>query len=261
VPNNDYWVYYTLNDDLVEHMVDTLLLACHESGDQRCLDAAAKSADFLLLAQMPEPQPIWAQQYNFEMVPFWARRFEPPAVTSLESAGALDTLVELWLETGDEKYLGPLPAALRWFQANRSPDGTWPRFHELQTNRPLYLTANTYKLTYDGSNPPPHYGWKHDVSAKLAAVEDRVARGRDAVLAELNHERTAAEWQVRADELAPKAAAVIDALDDRGRWVTKQTMMRGQPLKVPREVIQMDVYTANLELLAEYLEALQHVGG
>ena len=45
------------------------------------------------------------------MEPVWARKFEPPAVTGGESAGAIRTLVDLYVITGDKKYLGPLPAA------------------------------------------------------------------------------------------------------------------------------------------------------
>ncbi|MBI2300635.1 MAG: pectic acid lyase [Armatimonadetes bacterium] len=259
-PDNDYWVYYTLNDGVLAHLVDTLLLAWHTLGDRRCLDAAARAGEFLLLAQMPEPQPVWAQQYDFDTHPCWARKFEPPAVTSLESAGALEALVKLWLEAGDERFLAPLPSALRWFHANRLPNGTWPRFHELRTNRPLYMTAGTYQLTYDGSNPPPHYGWKHDVSAQLAEVEAAVAKGRDAARAEQGRVPTAAEWRRRAEELAPRVAQALASLDGQGRWVTVQRQMRGVPLKRPREVLEMSVYGANLELLADYLEAARGSG-
>ena len=51
---------------------------------------------FLLLAQLPEPQPGWAQQYNIEMEPEWARKFEPPAVTGGESQKVIATLLTLF---------------------------------------------------------------------------------------------------------------------------------------------------------------------
>ena len=31
--------------------------------------------------QMPDPQPGWAQQYDYDMRPMWARKFEPAAIT------------------------------------------------------------------------------------------------------------------------------------------------------------------------------------
>src|SRR5690242_5130579 len=66
---------------------------------------AEKGGEFILLAQMPDPQPAWAQQYDREMHPAWARAFEPPAVTGGESQGIMKTLLVLFQETGNRKYL------------------------------------------------------------------------------------------------------------------------------------------------------------
>ena len=52
---------------------DTLIDAHRVYQDKRFLQALRKLGDFLILAQMPEPQPAWAQQYNYEMKPIWAR--------------------------------------------------------------------------------------------------------------------------------------------------------------------------------------------
>ena len=46
-----------------------------------------------------------AQQYDREMHPVWDRKFEPPAITGLESQDALETLLLLARKTGDRKYL------------------------------------------------------------------------------------------------------------------------------------------------------------
>ena len=53
--------------------------------------------------------PAWAQQYNPQLQPDWARAFEPPCVVSNEAGGAMRLLIDLYLETGDQKYLEPLP--------------------------------------------------------------------------------------------------------------------------------------------------------
>jgi len=42
-------------------------------GEDRYRRTAEKGGEFILLAQMPEPQPAWAQQYDVEMRPAWAR--------------------------------------------------------------------------------------------------------------------------------------------------------------------------------------------
>ena len=58
--------------------------------------ALERLGDFLILAQMPDPQPAWAQQYNYAMQPIWARRFEPAAITGGESQDVLETLMTIY---------------------------------------------------------------------------------------------------------------------------------------------------------------------
>ena len=74
----EYWTQYTLNDGLAGTVSETLLDAAEVYKDAKYKAALAKLGDFLLLAQMPEPQPAWGQQYSYDMQPIWARRFEPP---------------------------------------------------------------------------------------------------------------------------------------------------------------------------------------
>ena len=78
-PNEKYASYYTLNDDTLADCMATMFEAAEIYGDARYHDAARRGGDFLILAQMPEPQPAWCQQYNAQMQPAWARKFEPPA--------------------------------------------------------------------------------------------------------------------------------------------------------------------------------------
>jgi hypothetical protein len=85
----DYTSFHTLNDGNLQWVMRVLLRAHELEKDERYLTAAKKLGSFLLKAQLPEPQPAWAQQYNFAMEPVWARKFEPPAVSSVESVGAM----------------------------------------------------------------------------------------------------------------------------------------------------------------------------
>src|SRR5262249_44358331 len=124
----------------------------------RYIASAGRGGSFLIRAQLPDPQPAWAQQYDREMLPVWERKFEPPAITGLESQDALEVLLLLHRKTGDAKYLAPIPRALAYLKASRLPDGRLARFYELKTNRPLFFTRD-YKLTYDGGDVPTHYGF------------------------------------------------------------------------------------------------------
>ena len=77
----NYWDMYTLNDGLAGTVSETLLAAHRVYDDSKYLGALSRLGDFLIRAQLPDPQPAWAQQYNFDMHPAWARRFEPASIT------------------------------------------------------------------------------------------------------------------------------------------------------------------------------------
>ncbi len=171
-PGANYQAHYTFNDNSIIDMIDTMLEAARIYKDARYLASAEKGGEFILMAQMPDPQPAWAQQYDAEMHPAWARVFEPPSVTGGESQGIMRMLMVLYGETGKRKYLEPIPRALAYLKQsalkpdqlpearrNRAPEaaigagdlGNWrreggimlARFYELKTNRPLYVTKGT----------------------------------------------------------------------------------------------------------------------
>ncbi len=242
-PGTDYSRFYTLNDNTLRDCIETCFLAHEVYGDERFRAAALRGGEFILLAQMPEPQPAWAQQYDFAMHPVWARRFEPPAVTGNESCGVMRLLIDLWLRTGDAKWIAPLPAAMRWFGESQIEPNRWARFYELRTNRPLYFVAGTYELTYDGGNVPTHYSFSGDyASSTLRYCEQTLERGREAILAEREQVRSTDWWRRRADELAPRVVETIAALDQQGRWLADGRV----------DVAQ---FNRNLSLLIDYLEA------
>src|SRR3954471_5458077 len=158
-PGTDYKAYYTLNDNTLADIIEVMLEASKVYDDPRYKAAAVKGGEFLVLAQLPDPQPAWAQQYDAEMHPAWARKFEPPAVTGGESQEAMGILLDLYRETGNPRYLEPVPRALKYLQDSRLPDGRLARFYELKTNRPLYFPKD-YQLTYSDDDTPTHYAFK-----------------------------------------------------------------------------------------------------
>lgn len=251
-PGEDYWIYYTLNDAAQVRIMDSLWLAFETYHDNRFREAAVRGADFLLKAQMPEPQPAWAQQYNFSMHPVWARRFEPASISGLESQGAIEALLAMTERTGDKRFLKPIPSAIAYLKKSVLPDGRLARFYELKTNRPLYFTT-TYQLTYDDSDLPTHYGFK--VANRLPALETRydalANKSSDEILAE-------AERKKSKPNKAPNDAlvqTVISQLDPRGAWVEEGTLKYVKTNDTVKEVIRSDTFADRLELINRFIAA------
>lgn len=240
----EYWDMYTLNDNVTGYVTDTLLEAHQAYKDDRYLQALKKLGDFLVIAQMPEPQPGWAQQYNYDMQPIWARKFEPPGVSGDESQEVIQTLMKIAAVTGDKKYLEPIPTAVMYLQRSLLPDGRLARYYELKTNKPLYMERDgkSYRLTHNDSNLPAHYGWKTD--ARLDELREQYSRATMSV----------AEPQSRVTDR--EVRDIVSALDASGRWVSTYdgTRLVGQAkMAVGAKYLSSERFSENLTTLSEYL--------
>ncbi|MBI4902295.1 MAG: hypothetical protein HY820_01585 [Acidobacteria bacterium] len=251
-PNTDYRSFYTFNDNTISDCIDMMLEAARIYKDPRYLASAEKGGGFMLLAQMPDPQPAWAQQYNTDMHPAWARQFEPPSVTGGESHGIMQTLLLLYSETGNRKYIEPIPRALDYLKRSvlppaerdvearrRMPKGTpvLARFYELKTNRPLYITKGMmlrvpgvpapgrpdgYELSYTDESVITHYGvlvsgaWLAPLEAeykRVAAADPKTLRRPDIL-----HGLSPWSESQQRPRRASGVADIIRSLDDRGAW-------------------------------------------
>ncbi len=247
-PQLRYTSYATLNDNNLRSVCDVLHRAHEVTGEERYLTAMKKLGDFLLLAQCPEPQPGWAQQYDAEMRPAWARKFEPPSISSSESLGALQTLHAIWLTTGDERYRAPFDSALVWLEKSRLPDGSHARFYELHTNTPLYFVKDTYELTYDDSNLPTHYGFKSkDRQEDIDKFKKRAAMKREDLLAQRKPPQTPKEWLSQLKDRAPKAVAALRDQNKEGVWTRNN-------------VIEADLIVRHMRAMILYVEAARNAG-
>ena len=244
----NYWDYYTINDNVCGYVADALLTAHVVYKNPKYMAALNRLGDFLVLAQMPDPQPAWAQQYNYEMHPIWARKFEPPAIAGDESQEVIETLLKIADATGgDRKYLKPIPPALAYLKRSLLSDGRLARCYELGTNRPLYMSrrGKVYSLTYDDSNLPKHYGWKSE--PRLEELDRRYRM--------IENGETENKVAAPSEE---DIARIIADLDDHGRWIS---VYRGEPLvgqakfKTGARYISSAVFAANLEKLSRYLES------
>jgi hypothetical protein len=247
---NDWTGRYFINDNLAADMIATMLEAYEIYNDEKYLACALRAGDFLLLAQMPDPQPAWAQQYDPNMHPVWDRKFEPPAISGLESQAVCDALMLLYTKTGKKKYLEPIPRALEYLRSSQLSEGKLARFYELQTNRPLYFTKD-YKLTYDGGDVPTHYSFV--VDSRLNQIE---ARYRDLLAAD--PEKLKAEKPQKTGSLTPALIAqtkrVIAGMDNRGAWVERGSL-RAHKVKPESGVIDSRTYVNNVGTLCRFLSA------
>ncbi|MHC4230332.1 MAG: pectate lyase, partial [Planctomycetota bacterium] len=251
-PDRDYKSFYTFNDDTIADTITTMLEAFDIYDDARYRAAAEKAGDFIILAQMPEPQSAWAQQYDADMHPSWARKFEPPAVTGGESQGVLRTLLTLYRATGKEKYLEPLPRAIAYLRRSRLPDGRLARFYELKTNKPLYLTRGDYQVTYSDADMPTHYSFKSAYGIDTIAREYESLRAMNP--AELKRPKKVPRPRLTED-LTARAKAIIDRLDERGRWIEEGRLRDDTENDPTRRVIDSRVFISNVRILSAYIAA------
>ena len=245
----NYWDMYTLNDGLAGTVAAALVEAHQTYGDERYEAALKRLGDFLLLAQMPQPQPGWAQQYSYQMHPIWARKFEPAAIAGRESQDVLKTLLNLYAYTGDPKYLAPIPAAVDYLRRSQLPDGRLARYYELRTNRPLYMErrGDLYKLTYDDARLPDHYGWKSE-----SELDEIVARYES-----LQSEKAAANETTPSTEVV---SSILESLDAEGRWINEyqgELLVGDQKFRPGDRYISSEVFSTNLKILSLYLQSLQ----
>ena len=245
--SQQYWLRYTLNDNTLATIVETLFEASriYSTNSSKlahsCRAAALKAGDFLILAQMPEPQPAWAQQYDFDMQPTWARKFEPPAITAGESQKVMETLLAIYRETNDRKYIEPLPKALAFLKNSRLPDGKLARFYELRSNKPLYFTKE-YALTYDDSDVPTHYAFK--VTDRTETLARQLERATNSLASAKPQAKSAPAAEVKR---------IIGSQDAQGRWI-EQGRLRSYGGGSER-VIRSETFVRNMEALSRYLAA------
>ncbi|MCH7686380.1 MAG: polysaccharide lyase, partial [Planctomycetes bacterium] len=251
-PSKDYRGYYTFNDNSIADVIDTMFDATEIYGEERFQAAAEKAGDFMILAQMPDPQPGWAQQYDADMHPAWARKFEPASVTGGESQGVMRSLLKLYRRTGKKKFLEPIPRALAYYKKSLLPDGRLARFYELKTNRPLYFVKDTYELTYSSDNMPTHYGFI--TGSRLDSIEAEYRRLQKTDPSDLNPPREKPSYRLTS-ELSAQAKAVVGSLDSRGAWVEEGRLRSHGADDPTRQILNTRTFINNVSILSRFLAA------
>jgi hypothetical protein len=250
-PKENYAGYYTFNDNTIADTIRTMFDAAEVYQDERYRAAAEKAGDFILMAQMPDPQPAWAQQYNADMHPAWARKFEPPSITGGESQGVMRTLLYLYRQTGERRFLDAVQPALDYLKNSRLPDEKLARFYELKTNTPLYFTKG-YELTYSSDDLPTHYGFI--VGSSLDAIEAEYESLKSAHPASPKAASSARKPDM-TPELAAQAKAVVDGMDERGAWVEEGRLRYHGENDPTTHIIDSRTFWRNVLILSRFVAA------
>ena len=157
--------------------------------------------------------------------------------------------MQLYRETGQRKYLEPIPRALAYLRRSRLADGRFARFYELGTNKPLYFTQD-YQLTYSDADVPTHYAFKiGDGTDKLASEYGRLSK------------MTPQQLQATSQASPPKLDAgsieevkrIIAAQDARGRWIEGGGLKYYRPKDDSISVIRSATFNKNVETLSRFL--------
>jgi hypothetical protein len=266
----NYHDYATFNDGGINDCIRVMINAARLYEDPVYKESISKAGRFILLAQLPPPQPGWAQQYNQYLQPAWARSFEPPSVCTQVTMRNIHTLIDLYVFTGNRQYLEPIPDAIRWLEEIRLDNGLWARFVELSTNKALYYDRGRIRvddpqqLTLERRTG---YGYQVDLDLGL---QDAKARWQQ--LTALPHREYLAEMQARdrlsKEELQaelvkqwPAVNSIIEDQDKKGRWITRDDRYKkrnpGQLWNGEYEVrdrISSAVFIENVNQLSVFLK-------
>ena len=268
----DYTSFYTYNDGVISNNIYLLLEAYERLGNEEYQKAAYRGMDFYILSQLAPPQAGWAQQYDLNLKPAWARSYEPASVCSSQTVENIHDLEIFYKITGDARYLRPIPEAIQWLEnstVNTDPSkkGSHATFYEVGSNRPLYVhhESRDGKLTrYWVDHEPvelPEYGmwFKVDIQAIKREYERVKGLTPEKAMAEYLAMKQASRLPSRATP--EEASKLITSLDKRGAWITEISFLDtdnyadNPPLKF--RGIDTRTYVSNMYQLISYLRSIR----
>lgn len=266
----NYHDYATFNDGGINDCIRVMLEAYQFYQDNEAIEKSLrKAARFLMISQLPPPQPGWAQQYNEFLQPAWARTFEPPSVCPAVTIKNMNTLIDLYLVLGDETLLEPIPDAIRWLHEIRMENGKWARFVELGTDKALYYDRGRIRVDkLEDLHPERRLGYAYETNLEypLELVSKRYKKalelGQEGLWNNEHPTRTKKQIKERLEGISADIEKIIASQEFSGAWITKndrfkKTMPRGE--RWNGQYLEMDrisswVFNRNVALLCEYIE-------
>ena len=258
-PQGNYHDYATFNDNGINDCIRVIMEASSNYNNDDYKKSLQKVGRFMMISQLPPPQPGWAQQYNEYLQPAWARAFEPPSVCPAASLRNINTIIDLYEHTGNRTYLEVIPDAIRWLKESKLPNGKWGRFLELGTNKPLYYDRGRIRvesMEQLSLERRTGYGYENDLQEALDAAELRYLQTigqapetpKPDVLSTLN-------------DLSAQVQDIIKSQDKQGRWIVQQDKFRQM---VPGKVwdgeyriedrISSALFNRNVGVICRFLE-------
>ncbi len=246
----EYWDDPTLNDNLASAFVEMLYWAREIYPAQGATYQAMLTAfgDFLRRAQMPQPQPAWAQQYDIQMQPRWARNWEVPAIAGQESQDAMWALLRLYqLDPGVPANRDAVGTALAYLETvDHANDTLLHRYIELDDTAPSnigFYTVRPGGYPVQFSTAPPtyqNYGWVGP--SQLAAIRAEYDR-----LAADTTEMKRSCHKLRAD-----TAQAVDTAVNNERWITNYPS-GPRSGATPGDYYDTSTFVRNMRTLAEFV--------
>ncbi|MCB0688752.1 MAG: hypothetical protein KDC53_19570, partial [Saprospiraceae bacterium] len=226
----NYHDFATFNDRGINDCIRVMLEAQTYYPNPEYRASLDRVGRFLLISQLPPPQPGWAQQYNEYLQPAWARSFEPPSVCPLVTVHNIQSLLDLYDYSQDRKYLEPITDAIRWLWQSRLPNGKWGRFLEMGTNKALYYDRDRIrvdKMEDLSLERRTGYGYEVDLYDRLKEVEFKFTT----IMQVLKEKKELAKDTGLKQDMVTKfmienVKEIIESLDDRGRWIVKNDQFR-----------------------------------
>lgn len=131
-----------INDRAMNDAIDVMTLMYHVTKDKKYLAALKRAGEFILKSQINNGQVCgWADQYDKDMKPTWARAFEPPSISREGSVYACEALVELYRFSGDERFKTALLNTEKWFK-KISVNGKCYNNYDIASSRPIAARLN-----------------------------------------------------------------------------------------------------------------------
>ncbi|MCP3065546.1 pectate lyase [Myxococcus sp. K38C18041901] len=247
----EYWDDPTLNDNLATAFVEMLYWAQELYPARAATYQSMRAAfgDFLRRAQMPQPQPAWAQQYDGQMQPRWARSWEAPAIAGQESQDVMWALLRLYqLDPSVSANRDAVATALAYLETvDFANDTLIHRYIELDDTAPSNIgfytvKAGGYPVRFS-SAPPTYQNYAWEVPSQLAALRAEYVR--------LASDTTAMKRSCQ--QLRYDTAQAVDAAVNNEKWLTTYSPGGPRSGATPGDYLDTSTFVRNLRTLAEFV--------